>query len=360
MGPLKPLDLFGQKLMSITDLKRIKLDKLASLLKPEYLQCRTEWHYNCLDDETKKLFNIVDTTNVSENIYHVPALQLFAKHQNGLVLDFGAGNRNSYLSNVVNLEIVAYESTDVISVGEQLPFKDEVFDAVHSNAVLEHVKDPFACAREIMRVLKPGGDLMCCVPFLEPYHGYPHHYYNMTHQGLTNLFPGLSVLGVEVYEELRPMTALRYMIASWAQGLPRGAADQFLNMRLGEFLQKPYDSLKTEPYVVQLPPGKNQELACCNTLFGRKPDARDIGERLVCSKAVYGAGSTWKDVTEIVRSLVIQDHLFVSCATDLQPILGDPLPGVPKQLKVTWHTGTNTGETLVSEHFGRLTTPLWL
>ena len=346
--------------MSITDLKRIKLDLLAPLLKPEYLGCRTAWHYNCLDDKTRELFNIVDTANVSENVYHLPALQLIAKHQNGLVLDFGAGKRSSYLSNVVNLEIVAYESTDVIAVGERLPFNDEVFDAIHSNAVLEHVKDPFACAKEIMRVLKPGGDLMCCVPFLEPYHGYPHHYYNMTHQGLKNLFPDIGVLGVEVYEELRPITALRFMIASWAHGLPRVARDQFLNTKLGEILQEPYESLKTEPYVAQLPPNKNQELACCNTLFGRKPGARPGGEPLVCSEALYGAGSTWKDVTDIVRNLIAEDHLFVSCATDLQPIFGDPLPGVPKQLKVTWHTGTNSRETVIPEYFGRLATPLWL
>ena len=354
------LDLTGQPFMSTTDLKRAKLDRLAPLLKPEYLRCRTELHYNCLDDETRKLFDIVDTSNVSENIYHASALQLIAKHRNGLVLDFGAGKRNVYLSNVVNLEVVAYESTDVISVGERLPFKDEVFDAVHSNAVLEHVKDPFACAKEIMRVLKPGGDLMCCVPFLQPYHGYPHHYYNMTHQGLGNLFPGLGVLGVEVYEELRPITALRYMIASWADGLPQGARDQFLNTRLGDVLREPYAILKNQPYVAHLPPGKNQELACCNTLFGRKPGARDDRERLVCSNAVYGAGSTWKDVTDIVRGLVVDDHLFVSCATDLQPIFGDPLPGTAKQLKVTWQFGANSGEAQVSEYFGRLTTPLWL
>jgi Methylase involved in ubiquinone/menaquinone biosynthesis len=346
--------------MSITNLKQIKLDKIASLLKPEFRQCRTEWHYNCLDDETKKLFSIVDTTNVSENVYHVPALQLIAKHENGLVLDFGAGKRSSYLSNVVNLEIVAYESTDVIAVGEQLPFRDEVFDAVHSNAVLEHVKDPFACAKEIMRVLKPGGDLMCCVPLLQPYHGYPRHYYNMTHQGLCNLFPGINVLGVEVYEELRPITSLHWIIGSWAAGLPEPARIQFLNMRLGEILQKPYNSIKTEPYVVQLPPDKNQELACCNTLFGRKPDTPISGAKLTCSKAMYGAGSTWTDVTDVIRGLITENRVFVSCTTDLQSIFGDPLPGVPKQLKVTWHTSTNSGETVISEFWGRLTTPLWL
>jgi SAM-dependent methyltransferase len=99
-----------------------------------------------------------------------------------------AGLRDIYYDNVVNYEIVDYDTTDVIGPGERLPFRDGVFDAVISIAVLEHVRDPFACAAEIVRVLKPGGELVCSVPFLQPLHGYPHHYYNMTPQGLRALF----------------------------------------------------------------------------------------------------------------------------------------------------------------------------
>jgi SAM-dependent methyltransferase len=106
----------------------------------------------------------------------------------GLLLDCGAGRRPTYYSNVVNYEIVDYDSTDVLGVGEYLPFKDDMFDAVISVAVLEHVCDPFRCATEISRVLKPGRRLICGVPFICPLHGYPHHYYNMTGQGLRALF----------------------------------------------------------------------------------------------------------------------------------------------------------------------------
>jgi len=87
-----------------------------------------------------------------------------------LVLDCGAGFRDMYYPNVVNYEIVAYPTTDVLGVGEELPFKDNSFDVVISVAVLEHVRYPWRCADEIARVLKSGGTLVAMVPFLQPLH----------------------------------------------------------------------------------------------------------------------------------------------------------------------------------------------
>lgn len=41
--------------------------------------------------------------------------------------------------------------------GESFPFADACFDAVVSNATLEHLRDPAATFREVRRVTKPGG-----------------------------------------------------------------------------------------------------------------------------------------------------------------------------------------------------------
>jgi hypothetical protein len=132
---------------------------------------------------------------VSSHGYDRQAFQMIneVSAHGGKILDCGAGSRRARHPAVINLEIVDYPSTDILGVAQALPFRDEVFDAIFSLSVLEHVSDPFGCAREMIRVLKPGGRIYACVPFLQPEHGYPSHFYNMSRQGLSNLFRGLEI-----------------------------------------------------------------------------------------------------------------------------------------------------------------------
>jgi SAM-dependent methyltransferase len=252
------------------DAKRRKLDRIRPLLRTDLPIAETANHFDALSPELRKQFNIVDTDNVSANAYDPTALAVIRRHEDGLVLDCGAGLRTEYYHNVVNFEIVPYSTTDVLGVGECLPFKDNSFDAVFSLAVLEHVRDPFACAREIARVLKPGGELYCVVPFLQPLHGFPHHYYNMTHQGLRNLFePHLHVEKQDVLPSGHPIFSLTWYVRLWAAGLTGKARSDFLRMRLGDLLGDAAEMLNL-PAVTELPPAVNLELASATALFARK------------------------------------------------------------------------------------------
>lgn len=250
--------------------KARKLAALEPLLRKDLPSTRTDRLFDFLSENLRAEFDIVDTAAVSSNEYDGHVLDLIARHTDGWILDCGAGKRSTYYPNVVNFEIVAYDSTDVRGVGEVLPFVDGAFDAAVSIAVLEHVKDPFRCAAELARVLKPGGELICCVPFLQPYHGYPHHYYNMTHQGLRNLFtPHINVDRIDVYASVLPIWSLAWIVNSWAEGLRGKTREDFLNMRLEEFLRSPTTFLDA-PFVTELPATKNLELASACVLFGRK------------------------------------------------------------------------------------------
>jgi SAM-dependent methyltransferase len=151
-----------------------------------------------------------------------------------------------------------------------LPFKDGVFDAVISIAVLEHVKFPWMCAKEILRVLKPGGDLIICVPFLQPLHGYPNHFFNMTQAGLQSLFGSeINIIRHEVPISVHPIWSLQWILNSWAMGLNGDTKMNFLNMKVADFLS-PAQSYLDKDFVKNLSIEKNFELASATVLHGVK------------------------------------------------------------------------------------------
>jgi len=125
-----------------------------------------EMSYNFLNAEIIEYGKVRKTANISAHNYDSVALDIITKHANGLVLDNGCGLRNTYYNNVVNFEIVDYPTTDVLGIGERLPFKDNSFDALFSLNVLEHIRKPFESSAEMLRVLKPGGELYVVAPFL--------------------------------------------------------------------------------------------------------------------------------------------------------------------------------------------------
>ena len=229
-----------------------------------------EGRYNFLSPALRAETGIVDTQNVISDAYDGYAQSLIKKHTSGIVRDVGAGKRPIYYPNVVNYEIVEYETTDVVGVGEALPFQDGSIDAVISIAVLEHVRDPFRCAAEIVRVLKPGGDLVCCVPFLQPLHGYPHHYYNMSHQRLRALFERhLDIDQQLVIELILPIWSLTWFVQSWAAGLKGATREEFLDLPLRHLWARPQDLLESA-WVRALSKDKNFELASATLLLAHK------------------------------------------------------------------------------------------
>lgn len=250
--------------------KAQRLERLRPYLRRDLPFTENAFHFNFLTPDLRTKFMIDPTDAVSSHAYGPAAAELIDGLPDGLVLDAGAGLRREDYPNVVNLEIMPYPSTDVLAVNEQLPFCDGTFDAVISCAVLEHVKDPFAAARELVRVTKRGGCIYADVPFLQPYHGYPSHYYNMTSQGLANLFhETCEIARTAVPDYGRPIWSLTWFLNSYLAGLPPETQEKFCALRVGDLLERP-EHYQAQDFVRQLSSAKNFELASVTSVWAVK------------------------------------------------------------------------------------------
>jgi SAM-dependent methyltransferase len=188
----------------------------------------------------------------------------------GLMLDNGSGLQSHYYPSVVNLDIVDYATTDVVGLGERLPFADATFDAVLSVSVLEHVRNPFACVAEIERVLKPGGIVHVWAPHLQPYHGYPSHYFNMTSQGLEWLFSDFDVRTSETPDDCgHPMWAIGWILRAYTDGLPLSMRETFREMRVRDLTGSGLDYVEQDFFRL-LDDETRRALACNNYVVATK------------------------------------------------------------------------------------------
>jgi SAM-dependent methyltransferase len=98
----------------------------------------------------------------------------------GVMLDAGCGRKPyaelfSRVSKYIGMEYApgsGYRGNlaDVYGDGAAIPLATASVDSVLCTEVLEHVPDPDAVVREIARVLKPGGVVVCTAPFFYPVH----------------------------------------------------------------------------------------------------------------------------------------------------------------------------------------------
>jgi SAM-dependent methyltransferase len=96
-----------------------------------------------------------------------------------------------------------------------LPFRAKSADFVFSLAVFEHLRQPFDAAREIKRVMKDGGYCYHECNFVFAYHGYPHHYFNASVQGMEQVFSDYALLRQGIAPYQMPSFALQMVLLTY-------------------------------------------------------------------------------------------------------------------------------------------------
>ncbi len=113
-----------------------------------------------------------------------PESKLANKYLKGLRgIEIGGSSHNDFNLNTLNIDYTNCETgyskssqndfglkpmkVDIVASGDNLPFKDNVWDFVINSHVIEHFFDPIKAIQEWVRVIKPGGYLFMIVPHKE-------------------------------------------------------------------------------------------------------------------------------------------------------------------------------------------------
>lgn len=141
-----------------------------------------------------------------------PRMILGKVPQGALVVDVGSGPERLG-DEFINVDIFPFPEVDIVSDATQLPFRDNSVDAAVSESLFEHVPDAHLVAREMVRIVKPGGYVYVSAPFMHPYHASPDDFNRWTISGLKHMFSDLEI--VEAGVRSGPWSTLLMFLAYW-------------------------------------------------------------------------------------------------------------------------------------------------
>lgn len=122
----------------------------------------------------------------------------------GNVLDIGCGqspyrflldpaNTRYYGIDIIQAKDFGYDNPDITSFdGKNIPFGDNMFDAVICTEVLEHVQEYQYLIDEMHRTSKKNADLIVTIPWSARYHYIPYDYFRYTPSSLRTMFSKFS------------------------------------------------------------------------------------------------------------------------------------------------------------------------
>ncbi len=165
--------------------------------------------------------------------------------------------------------------TKLICDAHEIPFEDQSFDGVITQAVLEHVVDPSRCCEEIYRVLKQRGVVYSETPFIQQVHGGRYDFTRFTHLGHRGLFRRFEEIesGAVCGPGMALAWSFRYFLLSFSTSKSMRAV-----LRVFSSLTSFY--LKYVDYYLIAKPGALDAASTCY-FIGRKSEKSLSGRELV-------------------------------------------------------------------------------
>jgi len=134
--------------------------------------------------------------------------------QEYIVLNIGSGPKYfNKRQDIINVDFYKYDEVDMVADIIDLPIEDAKIDFIINIAILEHVDKANTALREMFRILKPGGEVFCYVPFIVPFHGAPQDFHRWTMLGMEKLFSKFEILEIGI--GAGPTSGLLWVFQEW-------------------------------------------------------------------------------------------------------------------------------------------------
>jgi hypothetical protein len=109
------------------------------------------------------------------------------------------------------------------------------------------------------------------VPFLQPEHGYPFHYFNMTRSGVLQLFGDAIDIEAHFIEDANePVFALHWFLSVYINSLPEPERLKFCTMTVNQLVARHPQDFLSDSIVTTLSEQGRWALASGHTLIARK------------------------------------------------------------------------------------------
>ncbi len=128
----------------------------------------------------------------------------------GKTIDIGGGKNSDYISFMKRERGVSFETFDIKAGQKEVNFETDALPSANDNYdtviflnVLEHIFNHQHIANEVVRIVKPGGQLIGFVPFLMWYHPDHRDYFRYTHEALQIILEKTGVKNINIQPVVR-------------------------------------------------------------------------------------------------------------------------------------------------------------